>query len=135
MPYKPDYWRDPDHKEPTDYAQEPDPNHGGSFEAGRDDLMAMAKRVTNLLKVWLDGETERQLDLMIDPLKIEWLSSGGNQTTWDTIINMMFRESGYAKKMSKVANAAVEPTPLRKPTLKDKPKGKFNGLDLGDVKL
>jgi len=121
--YKPDYWRNPDKPEPKDYATVAEPLHGDTFESGRDELIAFAKRVTESFKDWLDNHN-KDIDSLIYSFKKEWIDSGGNNKTWETILRIALRDSCYAKRMSKEANNR------KKPEKKEKP---FNSLNFSGI--
>lgn len=125
--YKPNYWRDSENSEPIDYAVTNDPLHGGHFEAGRKHLIEFSNKVKKHIQIWL-SDKEYNLGSHINDLEKQWKESGGNTNTWNTIMNIAYRESKYAKKFSKEANAAIKETPIPKP----KP---FNGLDFSSIKI
>jgi hypothetical protein len=121
--YKPDYWRKDDVPEPIDYATTEEPLHGADFEVGREGMMVYIRQAVECINAWVEDHS-RNLDAMLARVKAGWISAGGNETTWQTIIKSAWGKSKYCKDFSKEANSV--------PPEKEE---KFNELDLSGIKL
>jgi len=132
MVYKPDYWRDPDKVEPTDYAVRADPLHATDFEVGRDAFCKFIKEATRFYASWLADHTYK-LTPRIRNLEKRWLASGGDNVHWRLILDRAIQESGYAKIMSREASVAAS-MPIKR-VAKPKPKSKFNPLNLTGITI
>lgn len=129
--YKKQMWNG-EGSEPLDFAVVEDPLHGAEFESGREDLVSFAKKVTDEIKHWMVDKS-RNLDKILSNMKEEWLSQGGNNSTWDSIVSIAFQKSGYCRAMSKEAKEFSKSN--KKAIVLPPKKEKFNGINISEILL